>query len=135
MAALSTEAGRSGPSAIEAAELLGRAFYNLSPMGNSRTVMRQTYGLSVRPSVSLEWFVKAFNATPKKNREQRARVAFEAAKAELASLVPEGRRSQPVNPLPVPAKWFTALEQLADTQYRREVLAECGHYRRWVEHH
>jgi hypothetical protein len=28
--------------------------------------------------------------------------------------------------------WFAIVKTFADTAYHREVLAECGHYRRWV---
>jgi len=32
--------------------------------------------------------------------------------------------------LPIPATWFPIVKRLADTAYHRQILRECGHYRR-----
>jgi hypothetical protein len=34
--------------------------------------------------------------------------------------------------LPIPTTWFPVLRGMSETQYYKEVLKECGNFRRWV---
>jgi hypothetical protein len=34
--------------------------------------------------------------------------------------------------LPIPKTWFPIVKSFADTKYYKEVLAECGHFRKWA---
>jgi hypothetical protein len=60
-----------------------------------------------------------------------------AAKSELARRASQPGKGTPIDPadyLPIPTTWYPILKRLADTAYHREILRECGHYRRWAKH-
>lgn len=119
---------KSAERAAEASYLLGAAFYNLTWFGNLRALLEGTRGLKLDPAISQRWHERAFSLTT--NREAKARYAYAAAKSELATKLPVNGW-EPMEQLPIPARWFPALEALRDTKYHAEVLAECGTYRAW----
>jgi hypothetical protein len=127
LAELEVTARGSGESAAEASLLLGNAMYNLSWYGNARALFNDYTDHRFDVTRAERWYQRAFDLT--RQRELKSRAAYDAAKAELGSLLE--RDDTYVAVLPVPTHWFGVLSSLSDTAYHREVLAECSHYRRW----
>ncbi len=121
-----TAAGKS-EAAAQAALALGNALYNVTWYGNARTVLESTRQATRDTRPAERWYKRAFDLT--KNRELKTKAAFMAAKAELGRLVETESMS---DNLPIPTTWFPVLRGLADTKYYKEVLSECGNFRRWV---
>ncbi len=121
-----TAAGKS-EAAAQAALEIGNALYNLTWSGNARIVLESTRQATrdTRPAEKL--YKRAYDLT--KNRELKAKAAFLAAKAELARLVENDTFT---DNLPIPTTWFPILRGMAETKYYKEVLSECGNFRRWV---
>ncbi len=125
-----------GERAAQASIDLGNALYNLTWYGNARVVMLPSFEEPGDTAAAERWFARAFKLS--KNPELKAKAAYLAAKAELGSLLTAAQAGNPEamwNPvaLPTPKRWFTALAKLSSTAYYAEVLAECGHFRAWVE--
>lgn len=124
-----TAAGKS-EAAAQAALELGNALYNLTWFGNARVVLESTRQATRDTRPAERWYKRAFDTS--KNRELKARAAYLAAKAELARLVDAEDAAQQSDVLPVPTTWFPVLRGMSETQYYKEVLKECGNFRRWV---
>jgi hypothetical protein len=129
---LRARAQRPGREGAAAAFDLGSGYYNITWSGNARSFLEGTH---VVPDVgeAETWYKRAFDAFP--DREDKARAAFMAAKSELARLTVAAAPSQlgELGRLPVPATWFPIVRTFSDTRYYREILQECGHYRRWAK--
>jgi hypothetical protein len=126
---LRARAERPGKAGAAAAFDLGNGYYNITWFGNARSFLDNTH-VQADVTEAEKWYKRAFDAFP--GREDKARAAFMAAKAELARLVgPPVDRYDALEKLPVPTTWFPIVRQFADTRYYREILQECGHYRRW----
>jgi hypothetical protein len=123
------------PGAAAAFEL-GNAYYNITGVGNFRYFVDGTH-VSVDPGQAEAWYKRAYETS--RNRELKAKAAYMAAKSELAraSSAPSGsNQSRPIDRadyLPIPTTWFPIVKTFADTAYHREILRECGHYRRWAK--
>ncbi len=137
LAKLEKTAKGTGDQAMGAALLLGNALYNLTWYGNARVVLADTHQ-SASPRAAERWYKRAYDVA--KTREDRARAAYLAAKAELGSLITAAEKAAnagaselAIDPLPTPATWFPVLETYADTRYYREILAECSNFRAYVE--
>ena len=123
-------AGKS-EAAAQAAIDLGNALYNLTWFGNARVVLDSTRQATRDTRPAERWYKRAFELT--KNREQKAKAAYLAAKSELARLVDaETAADQATEILPVPTTWFPILRGMSETRYYKEVLKECGNFRRWI---
>lgn len=137
MAQLEKVAKGTGEAASDASLALGNAFYNLTWYGNARVVLAESHQKLRTPKLAERWYKRAYEQSRK--RERRAEAAFLAAKAELGGLITAAEKAAQADPgalaidaLPVPATWFTVLETYADTEYYKEVLAECSHFRAWT---
>ncbi len=131
LAALANRASGKGEPAAQAALAIGTAYYNLTWYGNARTVLGDTHQKTFDTRPAERWYRRAFELS--RNRELKARAAFYAAKAELQTLVTAKYAPyESADALPVPKAWFAVVKGFADTKYHREILKECGHYRRWV---
>jgi len=124
-----TAAGKS-EAAAQAALELGNALYNLTWSGNARIVLESTRQATRDTRPAERWYKRAFDTS--KNRELKAKAAYLAAKAELARLVDAEDAAQQSDVLPVPTTWFPILRGMSETQYYKEVLKECGNFRRWI---
>ena len=127
-------AQRPGEPGAAAAFELGNAYYNITGVGNFRYFTDATH-VTVDLGQAEAWYKRAYEGSA--NRELKAKAAFMAAKCELAR-VPSGptQPRRPVDPadyLPIPTTWFPIVKTFADTAYHREILRECGHYRRWAK--
>jgi hypothetical protein len=134
MIALRAEARKSGDAGAEAAFVLGNGYYNITMAGNARTFLGDTHLTTFDTRAAERWYRRAFDLW--RDREHKAQAAFMAAKSELARALPPTKPeddAQPIDPLPIPRKWFPVFKTFADTAYYKEVLKECGHYRRWAE--
>lgn len=138
MAQLEKTAKGAGEPAAEAALALGNAFYNLTWYGNARVVLADTHQKLRTPKLAERWYKRAYEQSRK--RERRAEAAFLAAKAELGGLITAAEEAAQADPgalaieaLPIPATWFTVFETFADTEYYKEVIAECSHFRAWTQ--
>jgi hypothetical protein len=131
MAELRAQADQPGPAGAAAAFQLGNGYYNITWFGNARSFLESTHA-KASPATAEAWYRRAFERS--NDREAKARAAFMAAKSELAAMI-EDKNLDDVSAaeLPVPKTWFPIVKQLADTRYYREILAECGHYRRWAK--
>jgi hypothetical protein len=129
---LRAQAERPGAAGAAAAFDLGNGYYNITELGNARSFLADTHVQADLGEAEL-WYKRAFDRFP--SREDKARAAFMAAKSELGRLLaaPGRAATDPVDQLPIPGTWFPILRGFADTQYQREILRECGHYRRWAE--
>jgi hypothetical protein len=134
---LRTLAQRPGEAGAAAAFELGSGYYNITAFGNARYFTQGTH-VAVDPAQAEAWYRRAYETS--RNRELKAKAAFMAAKSELAldlATPPSSKRPlRPIDPadhLPIPTTWFPIVKSLADTAYHREVLRECGHYRRWAK--
>lgn len=136
MAELERRASGKDEAAAAAALELGNALYNITWYGNARVVLDGTHQTIESPQLAERWYRRAYELT--RNRELRAKAAFFAAKAELGTLITAAQEAGGGGPyvylseLPVPARWFPALERLEDTRYYKEVIAECGHFAAWA---
>ena len=119
-----------GDSAAEASLQLGAALYNLTRHGNARALLWRSHNPTGETGPALAWFARAF--VQAHSRELKARAAFFAARCELAQLLAGQPAVSEEKDVPIPAVWFPVVRTFADTNYHREILAECGHYRRWV---
>jgi hypothetical protein len=133
MIALRAEANKRGEAGAEAAFALGNGYYNVTMAGNARSFLEGT-PLTFDTRAAEQWYKRAFDG--RHDREKKAEAAFMAAKSELARALPPPTpedNEQPIDPLPIPRKWFPIFKTFSDTAYYQEVLKECGHYRRWAE--
>lgn len=122
-----------GEPAAEAALAIGNAMYNITWYGNARIVTEDTHQVSSDGKPAERWYKKAFDLT--KNRELKAKAAYLASKAELATMITAAR--DPNYPytetsIPTPKTWFPVLKGFRDTKYYKEVLKECGNFSSWV---
>lgn len=125
------QARRSGDTAARAALALGTAQYNLTRHGNNRRFVGQTHQATWDASAALRWYQRAYRLAT--DRELEAQAAFLAAKAERAVAISKSIGGDTyLDPLPLPTHWYPIVHQFADTAYHREVLAECGSYRTWL---
>ena len=125
-----TAAGKSEAAAKANLEL-GTAMYNLTWSGNARVVLESTHQATRDTRLAEKLYKRAYDTS--KDRELRAKAAYYASKAELARIIDsEDPAGQMTDLLPVPTTWFPALRSLADTHYYKEVLRECGNFRRWI---
>jgi hypothetical protein len=124
-------ADRPGKVGAEAAFDLGNGYYNITWYGNARSFLDGTH-VTADVNEAEIWYKRAFDAFP--DREDKARAAFMAAKSELARMLEKKEPSHgEVDPLPIPGTWFPIVRSFSDTKYYREILQECGHYRRWAK--
>ena len=130
LAELELKAKSGGEAGAAAALALGNAFYNMTWHGNARVVLESTHQETSDASQALRWYKRAFDLT--KNRELEAKAAFLAAKAELGNLVGAPDPERQSGTLPIPKHWFPIVKTFSNTQYYKEVLKECGHFRDWV---
>jgi hypothetical protein len=116
--------------AAAAAFDLANGLYNITSFGNARFVLEGAM-VEAEPSAAEAWYKRAYEKTG--NRELKAKAAFMAAKSEMARLigVPDSS-AEPMEKLPLPLTWFPVVKTFADTAYYKEILSECGHYRRWA---
>jgi hypothetical protein len=133
MAELAVKAHGSDDAAAQASMELGIGYYNLSWYGNARSILGDdTHQDTHEVKAALKWFQHAFELA--KNRELKAKAAYYAAKAEVGDIldvpIPVGGGGPPIEP--VPNTWFGKLQTLKDTQYYKDVLAECGTFTAWV---
>jgi hypothetical protein len=127
-------AQRPGEAGAAAAFELGSGYYNITADGNARGFADGTH-VVVDLAQSESWYRRAYETS--RNRELKAKAAFMAAKSELARRASQPGKGTPIDPadyLPIPTTWYPILKRLADTAYHREILRECGHYRRWAKH-
>ena len=132
MAELVTQAGGKGDPAAKAALAVGTGLYNITWYGNARSVLDATHQATRDTKAAERWYRKAFELAT--SRELKAQAAFYAAKAELHGLL-NATETDPYSyaeTLPVPTTWYPIVKSFADTAYYREILAECGTYRRWA---
>ncbi len=124
------QALRKGDAAARAALAVGTALYNLTLHGNNRRFVRQTHQGTWDSDAALRWYQRAYRLA--KSRELKAEAAFYSAKAERAVAISKliGDATY-LDPLPFPKHWYPVVRQYADTAYHREVIAQCGSYRRW----
>ena len=111
---------------------IGTGLYNLTWYGNARVVLEGTHHATRDTRPAERWYKRAFDLAA--SRELKARAAFYAAKAELHALL-EASGHDPyegLSALPVPNTWYPVLQTFSDTAYYREILAECGAFRRWA---
>ncbi len=129
---LRVRANATGDAAARASLELGTALYNLTLMGNARSLALGTHQTSHDTSAALHWYRRAY--TLARDRELKAQAAFLAAKAERGTLIEkqQATRSELAAELPVPVSWFSVVKRFGDTAYHRQVLAECGTYRSWL---
>jgi hypothetical protein len=129
---LHKQAQRSDAAGAAAAFELGNGYYNMT-VGNVRAFPEGSHA-SLGPTTAETWYKRAFERAPERDREGRAKAAFMAAKSELARMLaaPAPPSGRPVTGLPIPATWFPVVKSFADTAYHRDILRECGHYRRWA---
>lgn len=128
---LAARANKTGDTAARASLELGTALYNLTLMGNARSLAKYTHQATHDTSAALHWYRRAYALA--RDRELKAKAAFLAAKAERGTLI-EKQLATPNRgdeDLPIPMTWFPVVKAFADTAYHREVLAECGTYRTW----
>lgn len=127
---LRRQASGKGDSAAQAALDLGTGLYNITYFGNAHDVLDTSHAnpFDLRPAA--HWYARAYALA--QDRELKARAAFYSAKAELMTLIAKDVDPYHNGPLPIPAKWFPVVKAFSDTGYYQEVLAECGHFRRWV---
>ena len=132
LAALSRQAAGKGDAAAQAALDLGTGLYNMTWYGNARIVLEGTHQATSDTKLAERWYKRAFDLAA--SRELKARAAFYAAKAELHGLITAAGFSpyDNVDVLPVPTTWYPIVKTFADTAYYREILAECGAFRRWA---
>jgi hypothetical protein len=132
MAELARQAGGKGDAAAQAALALGTGLYNLTWYGNARVILDGTRQATADTRPAERWYRKAFELAV--SRELKARAAFYAAKAELHGLLTAAKVDpyEGLEALPVPTTWYPIVKTFADTAYHREILAECGTYRRWA---
>jgi tetratricopeptide (TPR) repeat protein len=136
MAELERLAGGKGEPAAAAALELGNALYNLTWFGNARVVLADTHQTVQAPRQAERWYRRAYELS--RNRELRVKAAFFAAKAELATMITAAGEATGageavwLEELPVPARWFPAVESFADTAYYQEVIGECSHFAAWT---
>ena len=130
-------AQRPGEAGAAAAFELGSGYYNITAFGNARYFTQGTH-VVVDPGLAEAWYKRAYETSS--SRELKAKAAFMAAKSELAldvATAPSSKRPQrPIDPadyLPIPTTWFPIVKSFADTAYHRDILRECGHYRRWAK--
>jgi hypothetical protein len=134
MIALTAQARQRGDAGAEAAFLLGNGYYNITGVGNARSFLERSHLETFDARTAERWYKRAFDGWH--DREHKAQAAWMAAKSELARSLPFRRpedRDSPLDPLPIPRKWFPIFKTFAHTAYYQEVLAECGNYRRWAE--
>lgn len=123
LVALERTANGKGDRAAGAALEIGRILMHLTLLDIDRNV-------DAAPQAAITWFGRAYASAT--DRELKATAAYFAARCEML----DGKnRYYPdaSQPLPVPKTWFPRLAELSDTSFEKEVLAECGHYRRWRE--
>jgi hypothetical protein len=131
LAELEKAAAGKGNKAAEAALELGTALYNLTWYGNARVVLDASHQATRDTATAERWYKKAFELAT--SRELKARAAFYAAKAELMALLTAKHDPyDQVEVLPVPTRWYPVVKSFADTAYYRDVLDECGAFRRWA---
>jgi hypothetical protein len=128
---LAARANKTGDAAARASLELGTALYNLTLMGNARSLAKSTHQATHDTSAALHWYRRAYALA--RDRELKAKAAFLAAKAERGTLIEKqlATPSRGAEDLPLPMTWFPVVKTFADTAYHREVLAECGTYRTW----
>jgi hypothetical protein len=127
-----TAAGK-GESAAQASLELGNAMYNLTWFGNARGVLESTRQATRDTRAAERWYKRAYDLT--KDRNLKTKAAYLAAKCELGRLVDTVDKDESIpmrDALPVPTTWFPILRGMSDSAYYKEILAECGHFRRWV---
>lgn len=131
MAELSKTAAGKGDAAAQAALSLGVAFYNLTWYGNARVVLESTHHATRETQAAARWFKHAFEVAG--SRELKARAAFYASKAEMMGIVTAKFEvyDEP-EVMPVPTTWYPIVKSFDDTRYYKEILAECGSFRRWA---
>jgi tetratricopeptide (TPR) repeat protein len=121
-----TAAGKSEAAAAASLEL-GNALYNLTWFGNARVVFESTHQATRDTRPAEAYYKRAYELT--RNKELKAKAAFLASKAEFGRLA----ETDNLDTLPTPVTWFPLLKKLSDTKYYKEILRECGNFRRWAE--
>jgi len=131
LADLAAKANGTDEAAAEASIQIGNALYNFTGYGNARRVLNGTHQDTLDARPAERWYKRAYDLT--KNKEQKAKAAYLAAKAErgnrIDSWVPN---DDDIPGLPIPVTWFAKLKQLSSTKYYKEVLKECGTFRTWA---
>lgn len=132
---LEQRAKRPDDDGAQAAFMLGVALYNLTRHAPARAVLGPTHQYTSDARPALSWLQRAYGQA--RDKELKAQIAFQGAKADFEQQVFERRGSDRFleGPLPVPASWYARLAALEGTGYQREALAECGYYRRWRAQH
>ncbi len=130
---LQRQALGTGDMAAQASLELGTALYNLTRHGNTRSIARDTHQSTWDTRAAAHWYQRAYWLAT--DRELKARAAFYSAKAERGHRFAKGGSTLTARgELPLPTTWFPVVKTFADTQYHREILAECGTYRHWLTH-
>jgi hypothetical protein len=130
LADLAVKANGTGEPAAEASILIGNALYNFTWLGNARRVLRGTHQDTFDARPAERWYKRAYELT--KNKEQKAKAAYLAAKAERGNRIDARLPDDNTPGLPVPMTWFARLKQLSGTKYYKEVLKECETFRDYV---
>ena len=130
---LELKAQGGGEAAAEAAFLLGNAMYNITWYGNARSVLEDSHQMTHEARAAERWYKRAYDLT--KNRELKVKAAFMAAKSELGTLIGAGDEATRNydDALPFPKTWFPIVKQYADTKYYKEILRECGNFKRFAK--
>jgi hypothetical protein len=128
-------AKRPGDDGAHAAFTLGVALYNLTRHAPARAVLGPTHQYTSDARPALAWLLLAYEHA--RDKELKAEIAFQGAKADLARQVAERRGGDRFfdGAMPVPETWYARLAALDGTGYQKDALAECGYYRRWRAQH
>lgn len=128
---LQVDAQGVGDEAARSALAIGTALYNLTRHGNNRSLVGETHQETWDASAAERWYRRAYRLA--QDRELKAQAAFYAAKAERAvGIAKRIGDAKSLDPLPTPEQWYPVVRRFEDTEYHRQVLAECGDYRTWL---
>ena len=135
LAELELTAKGGGEPGARAALAIGNAVYNITHHGNARTFTGGTHQSTADARLAERYYKKAYDSSG--NRELKAKAAWLAAKAELGTM---NFKEELKNPdagsddgALIPKTWFPIFARFQNTKYYKEVLAECGRFRDWVQ--
>lgn len=135
LAELELTAKGGGEQGAQAALAIGNALYNITHHGNARTFTGSTHQSTADARLAERYYKKVYDSSG--NRELKAKAAWLAAKSELGTLIYKEELKRPDEGIDdgmmVPKTWFPIFAKFSNTKYYKEVLAECGRFRSWVQ--
>jgi len=135
LAELDLTAKGGGEQGAQAALAIGNALYNITHHGNARTFTSSTHQSTADARLAERYYKRVYDSSG--NRELRAKAAWLAAKAELGTMIYKEqlkRQDEGVDAgSMIPRTWFPIFARFQSTKYYKEVLAECGRFRDWVQ--